>query len=114
MAESYADEQRRRNGLPPAGYYVDECTVVEVDGMPVAVRGSGQITERDREMFAEVVQAAKRRFEAEQPPDRTVTVTADTTGAERALDRLAAAFDLRCLHDLLPDMCHHCKETDRV
>lgn len=71
MRESYADEQRRRNGLPPrAGKRVTGDTVY-------------------------------------------FTFTVDSTRAERALNRLAKAFNLRCLHDLLPDMCHHCKEKRR-
>lgn len=69
MAESYADEQRRRNGL-------------------------------ERRAGVSVVQDA----------DAPVTVTPGVIEARHALGRLAAAYDLRCLHDLPPDMCHHCKE----
>lgn len=44
----------------------DECRIVEVpDVGPVRVRGSGEWTEEDHAMFAEVVQAAKRRYIAE-------------------------------------------------
>ncbi|MEY9837415.1 hypothetical protein [Streptacidiphilus sp. EB103A] len=85
----WSEQLRRRNGLPPRP--ADDMQLLRSLGL-------------DR---------SAQPLDAEQPPDLTVTVTADTTAAKAALRRLAAAFDLRCLHDLLPAMCHHCKETDR-
>ncbi|MFC1420768.1 hypothetical protein [Streptacidiphilus cavernicola] len=50
----------------------DACRVVDVDGTPVAVHGSGDMTAKDQEMFAEVVRAAKRLYAAEhaEPVER--------------------------------------------
>ncbi|MFD8970512.1 hypothetical protein ACFV0C_36920 [Streptomyces sp. NPDC059568] len=60
----------------------DACRPVEVDGVPVRVRGRGEFTERDAAFFGEIVRAAKRRYEAEhaQPdapeqPDGLCAVT---------------------------------------
>lgn len=43
----------------------DTCRSVEVDGETIRVRGAGEFTDRDREFAAEIVRAAKRKFEAE-------------------------------------------------
>lgn len=44
----------------------ENCQVVEVDGEPVRVRGdAGQWDDKDREMFAEIVRAAKAKYAAE-------------------------------------------------
>ena len=43
----------------------DKCRPVEVDGEIIRVSGGEQMDAKDREMFAEVVRAAKRRWLAE-------------------------------------------------
>lgn len=48
-----------------AGEPVDRCQLVAVDGETVRAHGDLQ-TPEDREAFAEVVRAARRRFDAEQ------------------------------------------------
>jgi hypothetical protein len=115
MAESYADEQRRRNGLTPAGYYVDEVagyaeeTAAERTQRLIAEAGLAPGTFVTAELIRTVFHT-----ERDDLPDLVLTVAVDSTEAESALGRLAAAFDLRCPHDLLTDMCHHCKEIDRA
>jgi hypothetical protein len=44
----------------------DACRTVEVDGETVLLRGEGELTERERQFAAEIVRAAKRKFEAER------------------------------------------------
>lgn len=41
----------------------DACRVVEVDGEPVLVRGSGEMDDEDRKFFAEVVRAVRAKAE---------------------------------------------------
>jgi hypothetical protein len=48
----------------------DACRSVDVDGEPVLVRGRGDFTEQDTEVFGEIVRAAKRKYEVEQRTDR--------------------------------------------
>ncbi|WP_327403858.1 hypothetical protein OG194_29755 [Streptomyces sp. NBC_01288] len=43
----------------------DACRPVEVDGETVRVHGSGQFTEQDQELVADVVRAGKRKFAKE-------------------------------------------------
>ena len=43
----------------------DTCRPVEVDGETIRVRGAGAFTDQDRELAAEIVRAAKAKFEAE-------------------------------------------------
>lgn len=45
----------------------DTCRPIEVDGETIRVHGGQNFTERDQELFAEVVRAAKRRYAAEHP-----------------------------------------------
>ena len=44
----------------------DTCRPVEVDGETIRVRGSGEFTEQEQGVFAEIVRAAKRRYAADQ------------------------------------------------
>lgn len=44
----------------------DQCRLVEVDGEIIRVHGGRAMTELERELFAEIVRAAKRRMEAEE------------------------------------------------
>lgn len=46
----------------------DACRPVEVDGETIRVRGSGDFTDEKHGFVAEVVRAAKRRYEAEHGP----------------------------------------------
>lgn len=47
----------------------EACRVVDVDGVPVRVRGSGKpLIDRDREALAELVAAVRRRMD-EEPPE---------------------------------------------
>ena len=46
----------------------DSCRVVEVDGTPVRVLGSGDMTDEELGFLAEVIAAARRRYEAESSP----------------------------------------------
>lgn len=46
------------------------CEVVEVDGEPVRVQGLRPMTPEDRQAFAEVVRAARRKFEEEEAQRR--------------------------------------------
>jgi hypothetical protein len=48
----------------------DTCRPVEVDGETIRVRGFGEMRERDRAFAAEIVRAAKRKFDAEPLADR--------------------------------------------
>ena len=48
----------------------DTCQPVEVDGEIIRVRGFGELRERDRAFAAEIVRAAKRKFEAGPVADR--------------------------------------------
>ncbi len=43
----------------------DKCRPVEVDGEIIRVHGGAEMDATDREMFADVVRAAKRKFDAE-------------------------------------------------
>ena len=43
----------------------DKCRPVEVDGEIIRVLGGREMDAKDREMFAEIVRAAKRRMLAE-------------------------------------------------
>jgi hypothetical protein len=43
----------------------DKCRPVEVDGEIIRVHGGAEMDATDREMFADVVRAAKRRLAAE-------------------------------------------------
>lgn len=47
----------------------DRCAIVDVDGEPVRVHGDLR-TEQDQAAFAEIVRAARRRFEADLTPER--------------------------------------------
>ncbi|MFJ3794972.1 hypothetical protein ACIPSJ_01650 [Streptomyces sp. NPDC090088] len=60
VASPYTDEAATTSS--------DSCQSVDVDGTSVLVRGSGDLTEQDQEFFAEVVRAAKRRYETDHPP----------------------------------------------
>lgn len=66
----------------------DSCQVVHVDGEPVILRGDGEMDERAAGFFAEVVQAAKRKYAAEHP-DGPPTPRRTT----RTFRRLAASLD---------------------
>lgn len=48
----------------------DTCQPVEVDGEVIRVRGFGELKERDRAFAAEIVRAARRKFEAEPVAER--------------------------------------------
>lgn len=48
---------------------MSRCRVEMVDGEPVRVQGAGEWDDKDREAFAEVVRAARRRFEEETGGD---------------------------------------------
>lgn len=54
-----ADAHRKRKRGAPV------CRTVVVDGTPVLLRGQGELTEADQLALAEVVQAAKRKYESE-------------------------------------------------
>lgn len=41
----------------------DTCRTVIVDGQPVSVRGNGDWTDADRDAFAEIVRAVRRKYE---------------------------------------------------
>ena len=43
----------------------DTCRPIEVDGETIVVRGQGELTEREKELAADIVRAAKKKFEAE-------------------------------------------------
>ncbi len=61
------DEHRERaeaDMLAVAPEPEDTCQPVEVDGEIIRVRGFGELTERDRAFAAEIVRAAKRKFDA--------------------------------------------------
>lgn len=45
----------------------DTCRPVEVDGEIIRVHGSRAMTQHEQGLFAEIVRAAKRRLQAEQP-----------------------------------------------
>lgn len=45
----------------------DTCRAVEVDGQTIRVRGAGEMSEESRAALAEVIRAAKRKYEAEHP-----------------------------------------------
>jgi hypothetical protein len=45
----------------------DTCRPVEVDGEIISVHGAGEMNDEDRGHFAEIVRAAKRRYESEHP-----------------------------------------------
>jgi hypothetical protein len=45
----------------------DTCRPVEVDGEIIRVRGAREMTDKERGYLAEVIQAAKRKYEAEHP-----------------------------------------------
>ena len=47
----------------------DVCRIIEIDGEPVRVRGEREMTEKDREMLAEVVAAAKRHLNEVGTPE---------------------------------------------
>lgn len=53
---------------PPPEHEPDHCHAVELDdGRVIHVHGgNGEWTDRDREMFAEIVRAAERRYETER------------------------------------------------
>jgi len=42
-----------------------DCRIVEVNGEPVRVQASGDWSEADHAAFAEIVRAAKAKFEGE-------------------------------------------------
>jgi hypothetical protein len=57
-------------GVPAISHHLvepdeDKCRPVEVDGEIIRVHGDGEMDALDREMFAEVVRAAKRKWVAE-------------------------------------------------
>lgn len=52
----------------------DECRIVEVDGEPVSVHASGDWTDEDHTMFAEIVRAAKAAYAEGVVPVRTLVV----------------------------------------
>jgi hypothetical protein len=97
----------------------DSCRPIEVDGENVLVRGSGDWTEEDQRHMAEIVRAAKRRYEAEHPaePARRHTVTSDE------LDRLYARIEtleyvarsnLRHVQLIVPDLEAATKRAERA
>lgn len=45
------------------------CQVVDVEGTPVRLAGAGDLTDLDRHHLAEIVAAAKRRYEADTTTD---------------------------------------------
>ncbi|MEV1063409.1 hypothetical protein [Streptomyces sp. NPDC050263] len=78
--------------------HIDEaepCRQVEVDGETVLIRGAGDFTERDIELFGEIVRAAKRKHAAEHRS----TAAAETRAARQAnirslLDRIGRGESL--------------------
>lgn len=64
----------------PAEEPQDTCRTIQVDGGPVHVRGAGEMTAEGRTYFAEVVQAAKRRYAAEHPDDDNQQPPTDPCG----------------------------------
>jgi hypothetical protein len=69
-AERYADEQAvaaLASEQQDATSAVDACRLVEVDGEPVRVRGSGDLTAEDHAALAEIIAAARRKHAAEHP-----------------------------------------------
>lgn len=66
-ATAYPEDAALDGAQQPAP--TDQCHTVDVDGTPVHVRGTGGWTDEDAHHFADVVRAAKRRFEAEQRPN---------------------------------------------
>src|SRR6266542_373734 len=45
----------------------DTCRLVEVDGEVIRVHGAGEMNDEDRAAFAEIVRAARRRYERDNP-----------------------------------------------
>ncbi len=45
----------------------DTCRLVEVDGGVIRVHGAGEMNDEDRAAFAEIVRAARRRYERDNP-----------------------------------------------
>jgi hypothetical protein len=67
----------------------DTCRSIDVDSEPVLVRGRGDFTEQDTEVFGEIVRAAKRKYEAEHGTAAETPAPAPVSAAEAA-DQLAA------------------------
>lgn len=49
----------------------DTCRLIEVDGEVIRVLGGHGMDDEDRAAFAEIVRAAKRRFDSERRPVQT-------------------------------------------
>lgn len=47
----------------------DKCRPVEINGEVVRVHGEREMNDRDREMFAEVIVAVKRKLAEEDDPE---------------------------------------------
>jgi hypothetical protein len=84
------------------------CRPVTVDGETIRVLGIGDFTDQEQEFVADLVRAAKRKYAAEQRPELSDAVTAETKRlmerrtttlreraerAEEQRDQLAAAVD---------------------
>lgn len=54
----------------------DTCRLVDIDGETIRVRGSSELSEESRAALVEVIRAAKRRMEAEQPSESWRTLRA--------------------------------------
>ncbi|MET9436939.1 hypothetical protein [Streptomyces sp. NPDC006551] len=65
----------------------DSCRPIEVDGETVLVRGSGDWTDEDQRHLAEIVRAAKRRYETEHPAEPARRHTVDTAQLLNLADR---------------------------
>ncbi|NML55333.1 hypothetical protein HHL19_16305 [Streptomyces sp. R302] len=65
---------------PPGDEQPEACRLVETSGTTVLVRGSGDWTDEDQGYMAEIVAAAKRKYEAEHP---AVGQPAEAHGADR-------------------------------
>lgn len=72
----------------------DTCRAIEVDGETVHVRGTGEMTEQERAYFAEVIRAAKRKFEAEHPEPASSPLRNQIATAIRALNEGGTLVDL--------------------
>lgn len=44
----------------------EQCRTYDVDGEPVVVRGSADLTDEEREALADLVRAVRARFDAEE------------------------------------------------
>ncbi|MFF7949103.1 hypothetical protein [Streptomyces griseorubiginosus] len=99
----HLDEQRERAEATMLAIHPepeDACRAVEVDGETIRVRGAGPFTETDRQLAAEIVRAAKRKFDAGPVGDRLrqeiAGVLRDAPGRwniRARTDAVMAAFD---------------------